>query len=713
MNSILFSRKNSLLLASVAFAVVLAACGGDGTSASKANSTSEKDIREFTSEKMPKCNSKREDMLIYVTDEEEYYHCEDGDWVNVDDPDSIDEYVSSSSSGASKGRSSADNGDDDDDWENDDGWDDDDNGSSNSLRGSSSSARISSSARSSSSGGSPNYVKLSSSNEDIPGKVLHGYAQGLPFRAGAKIRVNPLTNDLKPREDIDYFNGETYNGLPDDSCGFYLVRGISEGVDIVEIRAVGQTVKNGTYSSIPDTLYAIVNLKDVDSANVNTLTTDISGRIKYLVQKKGLTFDEAKNQAESEFLDAFFVDREFHDFEKLNLYSSDTSMGLWPATLNNIITTFGAFRLERDSNYIHDLVLPKISDIGEFMLYHLYNHGSGVDYGYLCQTSPFKAEMVKLMTRFLDNYTGRGVCSYARVGVIAPAAADTLPYYYICRMTGWDKATLYELNTYSLDHPCTEMGFKKGGVTNDEYFCLSSGNWVDGVTWNFQVPTVYRLNPEIKYGEMTDERDNKVYKTVEINGITWMAQNLNFQKYTTDVAKDDSLVAHLKGKFYCYNDSSKYCDVCGTLYRWEAVMNIAVTRDSAGMAAQIKQQHQGVCPSGWHVSTSDEWKSLDPEYTSQKDVISRRVRARTGWGKSFPDSLGLSILPCGQYMASSNMGMVYRDMGEQAYFLSTDDRAAETEVTIPYAIYDGSSIYRSTREYSFKSYYSIRCVKDY
>ena len=90
--------------------------------------------------------------------------------------------------------------------------------------------------------------------------------------------------------------------------------------------------------------------------------------------------------------------------------------------------------------------------------------------------------------------------------------------------------------------------------------------------------TTFSIGYTGEYGTLTDERDSQIYKTVEINGVTWMAENLRYKT-------QDSTWS------YCYLDS---CAKYGRYYEYP------LTRDSA----------EALCPTGWHVPTESDWEKL-------------------------------------------------------------------------------------------------------
>lgn len=88
---------------------------------------------------------------------------------------------------------------------------------------------------------------------------------------------------------------------------------------------------------------------------------------------------------------------------------------------------------------------------------------------------------------------------------------------------------------------------------------------------------------------------------VDIAGKTWMALNATFgTKITTGQQTNNGVP-----EYFAFNDT-----VFGGLYKWDEAMNYNATAGS-----------QGVCPTGWHVPTLDEWASL--------------VRANLGQGETF------------------------------------------------------------------------------
>jgi uncharacterized protein (TIGR02145 family) len=100
-------------------------------------------------------------------------------------------------------------------------------------------------------------------------------------------------------------------------------------------------------------------------------------------------------------------------------------------------------------------------------------------------------------------------------------------------------------------------------------------------------------------GILIDPRDNQAYKTVKIGDQIWMAENLNFGTQVDGVSSqtDNNIIEK-----YCYEDSVANCTTYGGLYQWDEMMQY-VTTESA----------QGVCPTGWHLPSDDEWKMLEME----------------------------------------------------------------------------------------------------
>jgi uncharacterized protein (TIGR02145 family) len=216
------------------------------------------------------------------------------------------------------------------------------------------------------------------------------------------------------------------------------------------------------------------------------------------------------------------------------------------------------------------------------------------------------------------------------------------------------------------------------------------------------------LNPDIDYGEFTDERDGQIYKTVTIapagTGYSevWMAENLNFE---TENSWCGGGIGTTEGD----------CSVYGRLYTWAAAVGRA--EDECGyehMCGLGSGDIRGACPKGWHLPSQSEWEALIvavdgsiTEYTSSNTAGSK-LKSQTGWtassGITNEDAFGFSALPAG-YRLDGN----YASEGHQAYFWSSTENGSNSAYIVNLR-YDYDYTYLS--RYSKYSGYSVRCLKD-
>jgi len=123
--------------------------------------------------------------------------------------------------------------------------------------------------------------------------------------------------------------------------------------------------------------------------------------------------------------------------------------------------------------------------------------------------------------------------------------------------------------------------------------------------------------------------DGNVYKTVTLGTQTWMAENLKTTKYydgtSIPLVNDGPTWGGLSTPAYCWynNDAATYKNLYGALYNWYTV--------NTGK----------LCPSGWHVSTDSDWKTMEMFLgmtQAQADATGWRginqgtqIKTTTGW----------------------------------------------------------------------------------
>ena len=161
----------------------------------------------------------------------------------------------------------------------------------------------------------------------------------------------------------------------------------------------------------------------------------------------------------------------------------------------------------------------------------------------------------------------------------------------------------------------------------------------------------------------------RTYKTIRLNGKTWMAENLNYE-----VA--DS---------WCYDDKSSNCEKYGRLYSWAAAKKACAAV-------------------GWRLPTDQEWRNMAKQYGGADDDAAdggkAAYKALINKGDSgFAALLGGWRGPRGDYSY----------LGVRGYYWSGTEKGTQNAWGYIFLSVDGK-LYRRG---SVKSYgFSCRCLKD-
>jgi hypothetical protein len=138
-------------------------------------------------------------------------------------------------------------------------------------------------------------------NDSIKYDKLSGFVQKGPFLNGTAITISELSEDFNP-------TGRTFSTQILDNKGSFEVYHIELASSYVELKADGYYFNEvgNVNSSSPLTLFALSDLTDKSTLNVNILSHLEKGRVMYLIHE-GKTFNEAKKQAQKEILEIFEI----------------------------------------------------------------------------------------------------------------------------------------------------------------------------------------------------------------------------------------------------------------------------------------------------------------------------------------------------------------------------------------------------------------------
>ena len=244
----------------------------------------------------------------------------------------------------------------------------------------------------------------------------------------------------------------------------------------------------------------------------------------------------------------------------------------------------------------------------------------------------------------------------------------------------------------------TTLGFSKH--TAHVFFWTSPTDWGNGnVVRCIQGEGKKGMDVQIHRAEntyagsfdsLTDARDGHVYKTVDIGGWVWMAENLTYgskENYTYE----EMVNAPVTG---CYLDSLIWGDDYGMWNSCSAELPI-----------------QGICPDGWHVPSSYEWNVLSAFVNGldYADVFAKglltgsMLKSTTGWpdGKNGIDAYGFGAKPTDgksevRFWSSTNAATEFYWFGNIFFEIGADSAKLKT--------------YQIAQYHSLEA--PVRCLKD-
>jgi len=216
--------------------------------------------------------------------------------------------------------------------------------------------------------------------------------------------------------------------------------------------------------------------------------------------------------------------------------------------------------------------------------------------------------------------------------------------------------------------------------------------------------------------QFCDARDGKLYKYKAIGEQTWMAENMN---YNASGSKCGSV---LTGSGTVGDANTATCDTYGRLYNWATAMALPSKCNSALSTSDTDcgistPNHQGVCPTGWHLPSDAEWGALmqivNPSCTPTGICAGAgtKLKSATGWTAysgvpTGTDDYGFSALPGGDGGSDDN----FSNVGNYGHWWSaTEYYASYAYSRIMY--YSNKDVGRDINDKGLL--FSVRCLQDY
>lgn len=547
---------------------------------------------------------------------------------------------------------------------------------------------------------------------DVPLTKISGYVQKGPFLNGTTITISELSIDLVP-------TGKNYPSQILDNKGTFEVKNIELTSQYVELKADGfyfNEVSNSN-SAAQLTLYALSDLTNKESLNVNVLSTLEKSRVGYLISN-GKNFADAKKQAQAEILDIFEITKaDMTESEELDIsqsgddnaillaisvilqgYSSESDLSELLANISTDIREDGVLNSQTlGSNLINNARKIKPDQISKNLTARYETLGMTVNipdfekyiYQFISQTDFLYKDLPELATnKVTDVKTTSAVCG----GNIVKEGISAVTARGICWST--------EQNP-DIDDSKTADGIGVGSFTSDLLELTPNTIYYVRAYATNSAGTTYGNQESFKTGESgvgtVTDIDGNVYHTVTIGTQVWMLENLKTTKYrngeTIPNIPDSWDWGHLiTGAFCWYDNNIANKANYSAMYNWYAVSD-----------------SRSIAPTGWHIPTDAEWTTLTT-FLGGTSVAGGKLKENSTSYWTSPNVLatnesGFSAHGSGYRFVEGS----FYTLNLRAYFWSSS-QADELHSWYRYIQNNDGKVYRDSEYKVFGQ--SVRCIKD-
>ena len=205
-------------------------------------------------------------------------------------------------------------------------------------------------------------------------------------------------------------------------------------------------------------------------------------------------------------------------------------------------------------------------------------------------------------------------------------------------------------------------------------------------------------------GNTVTDYDGNVYGTVTIGTQTWLDENLKSAHYSDGTA--------ITGVFD-YNNNATISASYGKLYTWDAAMN------GAGPTTDSPSGVQGVCPTGFHLPSQNEWKTLldyvKDHYEVGGSLIGQKLKepGTTHWETANgTNETGFKAVGAGE-MHIVGSDPAFQRLKEWGDLWSATEYPNNTDQALEFRFYDSGSVLAQPNTVKNKTNgLAVRCIKD-